>query len=235
MIEARELCKYYGKVNAVKSVSFAIQPGEIVGLLGPNGAGKTTTMRMLTTFIAPSSGTATIAGFDIQKDAARVRKEIGYLPETPPLYPELSVREYLSFCAKIRGVARKAVKLAVDSVIERCVLGPVCDRLCLQLSRGYRQRVGLAQALVHNPGVIILDEPTAGLDPSQIVSTRQLIAEMRKDHTVVISTHILREVEETCTSAIIISNGRLVVQGSIAELTTSKSLEQCFLESVAGE
>ena len=151
MIEALELCKYYGKVNAVKSLSFAIKPGEIVGLLGPNGAGKTTTMRMLTTFIAPSSGTATIAGFDIQKDAARVRKEIGYLPESPPLYPEFSVREYLVFCAKVRGVAHKAVKSAVDSVIERCVLGPVSDRLCSQLSRGYRQRVGLAQALVHNP------------------------------------------------------------------------------------
>jgi ABC-2 type transport system ATP-binding protein len=235
MIEACELHKSYGEVAAVKGISFKVQAGEVVGLLGPNGAGKTTTMRMLTTFIPPSAGTALIAGCDVQKDAAGVRKLIGYLPETPPLYPDLKVREYLIFCAKIRGVQRRAVRASVDLVLERCALGNVALRLCGHLSRGYKQRVGLAQALVHNPRVVILDEPTAGLDPSQIVSTRQLIAELRKDHTVVISTHILREVEETCTSAIIIANGRLVVQGSIAELTAAKSLEQCFLESVTGD
>lgn len=232
MIEASELYKTYGEVQAVKGLSFMIQSGEVVGLLGPNGAGKTTTMRMLTTFIPPTSGTASIAGFDIRKNSAQVRRLIGYLPETPPLYLDLKVDEYLKFCARIRGVTRSELRLAVDSVIDRCSLQPVASQLCGHLSRGFKQRVGIAQALVHNPKVLILDEPTAGLDPSQIVSTRRLIADLRKDHTVVISTHILREVEETCTSAIILAKGRVVMQGSIAELTVEKSLEQCFLESV---
>ena len=235
MIEASGLSKSYGDVEAVKSLSFTIGKGEVVGLLGPNGAGKTSTMRMLTSYLPPSAGTAKVAGFDIRRDGEEVRRRIGYLPETPPLYPEMRVREYLFFMARIRGVASRAIRAAVDQVIERCILGEVEKRLCGELSRGFRQRVGLAQALVHKPEVIILDEPTSGLDPAQIISIRKLIRKLEGEHTVVLSTHILPEVSQTCSQAIIISGGRLVVQGPVAELTKKKSLEERFLEAVAGD
>lgn len=216
-------------------MNFSVAAGEVVGLLGPNGAGKTTTMRMLTTFLAPSSGTAVVAGYDINRRGAEVRKQIGYLPETPPLYPELRVVEYLRFVAKIKGVARREVDARVGEVLERCLLTDVEKRLCSQISKGYRQRVGIAAALVHRPKVIILDEPTSGLDPAQIIEIRALIRDLRKEHTVILSTHILPEVAETCTRVIIVAGGRVVVEGQIAELTAEKSLEERFLEAVASD
>ena len=233
MIEVENLSKRYADFAAVKGLSFRIDAGEVVGLLGPNGAGKTTTMRMLTTILAPSAGTARIDGFDIAKQAAEVRARIGYLPEIPPLYPELRVREYLTFVGKIRGVKPKALRARVDEMIAQCALTTVASKLCSQLSRGFRQRVGLAQALIHNPPVIILDEPTSGLDPAQIIEIRNVIAGLRGNHTVVLSTHILPEVSQTCSRVVIIANGQIVVQGKLEELTVSHTLEERFLEAVS--
>lgn len=235
MIEVFQLSKSYGDLHAVSELTFQIGKGEVVGLLGLNGAGKTTTMRMLTTYLPPSSGTAKIAGFDIRTQADDVRRSIGYLPETPPLYPELRVREYLTFVAKIKGVTRSEVRSRVEETMERCALAKARDRLCGQLSKGYRQRVGIAQALVHKPPVIILDEPTSGLDPAQIIEIRQLIAELRHEHTVILSTHILQEVSQICSNVIIIAGGKLVTHGPLTELTREKSLEQRFLEAVTAE
>jgi ABC-2 type transport system ATP-binding protein len=235
MIEASGLCKNFDDIEAVRDISFTVEEGEVVGLLGPNGAGKTTTMRMLTTFQPPSSGTASVAGFDILRDPVEVRKNIGYLPETPPLYPELRVREYLEFAARIKGVERKAVKSRVDDLLGLCGLESAASRVCGHLSRGYRQRVGIAQALVHNPKVIILDEPTSGLDPVQILEVRRLIAELREEHTVILSTHILQEVAETCSRVLIISQGRISLQGSLEDLVKDRSLEEAFLKAVAGD
>jgi len=235
MIEAKGLVKRYGAVEAVCGLDFSIPDGQVVGLLGPNGAGKTTTMRMLTTFLPPSGGTAKVAGFDIRKDAQAVRKNIGYLPETPPLYLELTVKEYLRFVAKIKGVAKSAIPSAIDRMVDKCGLSGVYTRLCGQLSKGYRQRVGLAQALIHEPKVIILDEPTSGLDPAQIIEIRSLIRELREKHTVVLSTHILPEVAETCTHVIVISRGKIQVEGPLAELTQNKTLEERFLEAVSAD
>ena len=235
MIEAVNLYKRYGEVEAVRGVRFRIEDGEVVGLLGPNGAGKTTTMRMLTTFLPPSEGTAIVAGFDIRKDAESVRRNIGYLPESPPIYLELSVREYLTFVAKIKGIPRKLVRASVDEMVQQCGLEDVHKRLCGQLSKGYRQRVGLAQALIHRPKVIILDEPTSGLDPAQIIEIRSLIRGLKGKHTVVLSTHILPEVAETCSRVIVISKGKITVEGALADLTKDKSLEERFLEAVAVE
>ena len=232
MIEAQQLSKRFGEVEAVKELSFLIQSREVVGLLGPNGAGKTTTMRLLTTFLPPTSGTARVAGFDVCRQADEVRRNIGYLPESPPLYPEMRVREYLTFVAKIKGVAQ--VSRAVDEVMEQCFLTEVTQRLCSQISRGFRQRVGLAGAIVHKPAVIILDEPTSGLDPAQILDIRRLIRGLRAQHTVVLSTHILQEVSETCSRVIIISRGSIVVEGPLDELTAGQTLEERFLEAVSG-
>lgn len=235
MIETVELSKRYGNFVAVREVSFSIPTGEVVGLLGPNGAGKTTTMRMLTTFLPPTSGTATVAGFDLLREPEQVRKSIGYLPETPPLYPELRVRDFMNFVAKLKGLSGTAMTAAVNESIERCGLSSVTGKLCGQLSRGYRQRVGIAQALVHKPPVIILDEPTSGLDPTQIIEIRKLIADLKGGHTVVLSTHILSEVTETCSRAIIVAHGQVVVQGPLTELTRDRTLEQRFLEAVSDD
>jgi len=235
MIEASELSKSYGSIAAVRGITFKIPDGEVVGLLGPNGAGKTTTMRMLTTFLPASGGTAKVAGYDVRKNALDVRRIIGYLPENPPLYPEMQVGEYLTFVAKIKGVARKQVKPFVEEALEQCFLTDVRRRLCSQLSKGYRQRVGLAQAIVHKPKVIILDEPTSGLDPAQIIEIRKLIGSLKGKHTVVLSTHILSEVTETCSGAIIIARGTIACQGTLAELTQNGSLEQRFLKAVSAE
>ncbi len=232
MIETKNLSKHYGQFEAVKNLTFSLNQGEIVGLLGPNGAGKTTTMRMLTTFLAPSAGSAVVAGFDICKQPDLVRKNIGYLPETPPLYLELRVKEYLSFVAKLKGVSGPEVSKSVDEVIERCFLNDVTNKLCGHLSKGYRQRVGLAQAIVHKPAVIILDEPTSGLDPAQIIEIRKLIRELGEDHTVILSTHILPEVSETCSSVIIIANGEVASSGTIEELTQDGTLEEKFLSAI---
>ncbi len=233
MIEVKDLYKRYGAVEAVRGVSFRIDDGQVVGLLGPNGAGKTTTMRMLTTFLPPTAGSATVAGFDIRRQSDEVRRNIGYLPETPPLYLELTVKEYLRFVARIKGVPGKQIPEAVNRMVDRCGLKDVYNRLCGQLSRGYRQRVGLAQALIHQPKVIILDEPTSGLDPAQIIEIRTLIRELKGKHTVVLSTHILPEVAETCSRVIVIARGRISIAGELAALTKDKTLEERFLEAVA--
>ena len=235
MLEAESLSKSYGDFEAVQELSFSIPEGEVVGLLGPNGAGKTTTMRMLTTFIPPSSGSARVAGFDIAKQSAEVRKNIGYLPETPALYPEMRVTEFLRFVGKIKGIPSKVLSSRIEEMLERCILSEVKNKLCANLSRGFRQRVGLASAIIHKPKVIILDEPTSGLDPAQIIEIRKLIRSLGDDHTVILSTHILPEVAETCTQAIIIARGRLVVRGTLEELTKERGLEERFLEAVAGE
>lgn len=235
MLELINLSKKYSANSfAVNDLSFKVEEGSVVGLLGPNGAGKTTTMRMLTTFLPPTSGTALVAGYDILKQGNLVRENIGYLPETPPIYPELNVREYLTFVAKVKGV-KSNIEQAVDEVVQSCGLKEMQKKLCGQLSKGYRQRVGLAHALVHKPKVIILDEPTSGLDPAQIIEIRQLIKGLEGKHTVILSTHILPEVAETCSKVIIIAHGRMKVQGDLKELTKEKSLEQRFLEVVSSE
>ncbi len=235
MIEVKNLCKSYGEYVAVTDVSFTAQKGQIVGFLGPNGAGKTTTIRMLSTYLPPSSGTAVVAGFDVLREADQVRRRIGYLPENPPLYGEMTVREYLKFVGEIKGVPRAKLSEKIDEVMERCFVSDVRNKLCQHLSRGYRQRVGLAQAIIHEPEVIILDEPTSGLDPKQIIEIRQLIKSLGKDHTVLLSTHILPEVSMVCNKVVIISRGRVVMESMLADLTREKTLEQVFLESVSRE
>ena len=232
MIQAVHLQKRFGAVAAVRDVSFTARKGDVVGFLGPNGAGKTTTLRMLTTYLAPSGGSAQVAGFDVVRESDEVRRRIGYLPENPPLYGELTVEEYLSFVARIKGVAPERTAAAVDRVLEQCVLGSVRRRLCAQLSRGFRQRVGIAQAIVHAPDVVILDEPTSGLDPQQITQIRDLIAGLARDHTVMLSTHILAEVTMVCTNVVIVHEGRVVHAGSLPELLQRRSLEETFLECV---
>lgn len=235
MIEVNNLSKSYGDYKAVSDVTFSADKGQVVGFLGPNGAGKTTTIRMLATYLPPSSGKATIAGFDVVSQADEVRKRIGYLPENPPLYPEMTVREYLKFIAEIKGVARAGMNEKIDSVMERCFIADVRNKLCQHLSRGYRQRVGLAQAIIHDPSVIILDEPTSGLDPKQIIEIRQLIRSLGETHTVLLSTHILPEVSMVCNKVVIINRGRVVIESMLNQLTREKDLEQIFLESVSRE
>ena len=235
MIEVEGISKNYGDYIAVSNISFSASKGQIVGFLGPNGAGKTTTIRMLATFLPPSSGTARLAGFDILTQPDLVRQNIGYLPENPPLYGEMTVSEYLHFVAEIKGVPRASVKSRVGEVLERCFIADVKGKLCQHLSRGYRQRVGLAQAIIHDPKVIILDEPTSGLDPKQIIEIRQLIKSLAESHTVILSTHILPEVSMVCTKVVIISKGRVVMESDMGDLTREKSLEQVFLDSVSKE
>lgn len=235
MIEVNNLSKSYGDYKAVSDVTFSATKGQIVGFLGPNGAGKTTTIRMLATYLPPSAGKATIAGFDVVSQADEVRKRIGYLPENPPLYPEMTVREYLKFIAEIKGVPRVEMRERIDSVMERCFVADVRNKLCQHLSRGYRQRVGLAQAIIHEPSVIILDEPTSGLDPKQIIEIRQLIRSLGESHTVLLSTHILPEVSMVCNKVVIINRGRVVIESMLNQLTREKDLEQIFLESVSRE
>jgi ABC-2 type transport system ATP-binding protein len=218
MISVKELTKKYSGNLAVDHISFEVQKGEVVGFLGPNGAGKTTTMRMLTCFLPPSEGTATVAGFDVLEKPLEVKKRIGYLPETPPLYPEMDTEEYLKFVGRLKGLSKSELLERVDYVCERCSIGEVKKKLLGKLSKGYRQRVGLAQAIIHNPDVLILDEPTAGLDPKQINETRELIRSLAGDHTIVLSTHILPEVEQTCEKVIIINKGKLITTDSVENL-----------------
>jgi ABC-2 type transport system ATP-binding protein len=218
MITVNALTKRYARNTAVDQISFEVQKGRIVGFLGPNGAGKTTTMRMLTCFLPPTAGTATVAGFDILDHPLEVKRRIGYLPETPPLYPEMRVGEYLNFVGKLKGLSGSTLRERVDYVCERCNIVDVRKKGTGKLSKGYRQRVGLAQAIIHNPDVLILDEPTAGLDPKQINETRTLIRSLAGDHTIILSTHILPEVEQTCQEVIIINKGRLVATDSVENL-----------------
>ena len=219
MIKVEGLTKRYGRNVAVDNISFGVQKGQIVGFLGPNGAGKTTTMRVLTCFLPPTAGTAEVAGYDVLAAPMEVKRRIGYLPETPPLYPEMEVIEYLVFVGRLKGIGKTDLARRVDEVIERTAIGDVRTKLLGRLSKGYRQRVGLAQALIHNPDVLILDEPTAGLDPKQIIETRQLIRGLAGDHTIILSTHILPEVEQTCEQVVIISKGKLVATDSVQNLT----------------
>lgn len=219
MIKVEGLTKRYARTVAVDNISFEVEKGQIVGFLGPNGAGKTTTMRVLTCFLPPTSGHATVAGFDVLENPMEVKKRIGYLPETPPLYPEMEVVEYLKFVGRLKGIASRELMTRVEEVMKRCAVIDVRSKLISKLSKGYRQRVGLAQAIIHNPDVLILDEPTSGLDPKQIIETRELINSLAGDHTIILSTHILSEVEHSCERVIIISQGKLAAIDSVANLT----------------
>ena len=234
MIKVKDLTKRYARTVAVDQISFEVVKGQIVGFLGPNGAGKTTTMRMLTCFLPPSAGTATVAGFDVLEQPLEVKKRIGYLPETPPIYPEMETVEYLRFVGKLKGLAGAALQKRVDYVSERCAIADVKTKLLGKLSKGYRQRVGLAQAIIHNPDVLILDEPTAGLDPKQINETRDLIKDLAGEHTIILSTHILPEVEQTCEQVIIINKGKLVATDSVRNLQARARGAESVLLEVAG-
>jgi ABC-2 type transport system ATP-binding protein len=219
VIEVENLTKFYGSHPAIQDVSFRVEKGEIVGFLGPNGAGKTTTMRILTGFLPASGGEARVAGFDVFQDSIQARQHIGYMPETVPLYPEMTVREYLDFYGQIRRVPQRSQR--INTVADMCSLGDVIDNRIGRLSKGYRQRVGLAQAILHNPDVLILDEPTVGLDPRQIIDVRQLIRNLAGDHTVILSTHILPEVSMICQRVLIINQGNIVAEDTPDRLKAS--------------
>jgi ABC-2 type transport system ATP-binding protein len=223
MIQVEHLTKYYGSLKAIEDVSFRVEPGEILGFLGPNGAGKTTTMRILAGFFPATEGTAQVAGFDVFSQPLEAKSRVGYLPENPPVYTEMTVDSYLRFVARINGVKSSSIAERVSYVKERCGLLKEGDRLIQHLSKGYRQRVGVAQALVHNPEVLILDEPTIGLDPKQIIEVRGLIKSLGGDHTVILSTHILPEVSMTCERVIIINNGKIVAVDTPENLTRQLS------------
>ena len=218
MVEVKDLCKNYGPVSAIDRVSFSLKKGDVVGFLGPNGAGKSTTMKIITGFMAPTSGVAKIDGFDVFEYPIEVKKRIGYLPETPPVYTDMFVRDYLEYVAQLKKVENSRLKSLVDSAIEKTHLQSVANRLIGVLSKGFRQRVGIAQALVSHPEVLILDEPTVGLDPKQVSEIRDLIKKLRGEHTIILSTHILSEVQAVCDRAIIINKGRIVAEDSIANL-----------------
>lgn len=234
MILVRELTKAYGQTLAVDHISFEVPRGQIVGFLGPNGAGKSTTLKILTCYLPPTSGGATVNGFDIFHQSEQVREHLGYLPENVPLYTEMKVREYLDFRGRLRKMPRGERQKRIDYVLDRCWLKPVQQKTIGHLSKGYRQRVGLADALLHNPAVLILDEPTVGLDPAQIRETRKLIKDLAGHHTVVLSTHILPEVEATCDRAIVIAAGKIVAQGSPEELRASRRLTARVLVECRG-
>ena len=236
MIEVQGLTKRYGPVTAVDNVTFRVEAGEILGFLGPNGAGKTTTMRVITGYIPASEGKVVVAGHDVFDHPVEAKRRTGYLPETPPLYPDMTVREYLNFVARIKGVPRNEAKTRVDQVMRKTWVSDMSNRHCAKLSKGYRQRVGLAQAIIHNPDVLVLDEPTAGLDPKQIIETRQLIRELGGSHTIVLSTHILPEVSQTCQRVVIINKGRVVAVDTPENLTARlRGSETMFVQVVGPE
>jgi len=234
MIQVKNLIKRFGPVTAVDNISFDVGAGEIVGVLGPNGAGKTTTIRILTCFHPATSGSATVVGHDVFHESMEVRRNIGYLPESAPLYPEMRAREYLEFRARLHGMARGDREAALRRVTERCWLGEFIDRPIGQLSKGMRQRVGLADALIHDPKVLVLDEPTIGLDPTQIRETRELVKELGARHTILLSSHILHEVEQVCGRAIIIKSGRIVASGSPDELRQRVSASSPLIAEISG-
>ncbi|TAJ33345.1 MAG: ATP-binding cassette domain-containing protein [Nitrospirae bacterium] len=219
MIEAHNITKRYGDLTAIERVTFTVAKGEVLAFLGPNGAGKTTTMRILTCFMPATEGTARVAGFDCFEQPVEVKRRIGYLPETPPVYQELTVAEYLTFVGRIKGLGAADLRRGLDRVVERLSLGDVRHRLIANLSRGYRQRVGLAQALLHDPPVLILDEPTVGLDPKQIIEIRELIKSLAGSHTVILSTHILPEATAVCQRVVIINRGRIVAEDTPERLS----------------
>jgi len=218
MIEVQNLSKSYGGILAIQDLSFQVNKGEVVGFLGPNGAGKSTTMKIITGFMAPSSGQAIVCGFDVFENPIEVKKRIGYLPETPPVYMDMKVRDYLKYVAELKGVEKSKLEKNVANAVEKTQLGSVEKRLIHNLSKGFRQRVGIAQALVSDPEVLILDEPTVGLDPKQVSEIRDLIKELRGHHTIILSTHILPEVQATCERIVIIHKGKIVAQDSLSNL-----------------
>jgi gliding motility-associated transport system ATP-binding protein len=235
VIEVQHLTKRYGRVVAVNDVSFRVERGEILGFLGPNGAGKTTTMRILTGYMPATEGKAIVAGFDVFEQPVEAKRRTGYLPETPPLYPDMTVHEYLDFVAKIKGVPGSERRQRIKDVMERTQVADMANRLTGKLSKGYKQRVGLAQALIHNPDVLILDEPTAGLDPRQIIETRSLIKQLAGDHTIIISTHILPEVSQTCQRVVIINQGHVVAVDTPDNLTARmRGSETLYVQVDAG-
>lgn len=235
MIEVQGLTKRFGAHTAVDNISFSVQQGEIVGFLGPNGAGKTTTMRVLTGYFPATNGRATVAGYDVAREPLQVKRHVGYLPESVPLYTEMTVRAYLTYVARIKGVASSGRRAEIDRVLERCGLTDMRRRVIQHLSKGYRQRVGLAQALVGNPPVLVLDEPTVGLDPKQIIGIREMIRDLAREHTVLISTHILPEVAMICGRAIILNRGTVVAEKKLGEHESGESLEQLFLAAISTE
>jgi ABC-2 type transport system ATP-binding protein len=235
VIEVQHLTKRYGRVTAVEDVSFRVERGEILGFLGPNGAGKTTTMRILTGYMPATEGKAIVAGFDVFDQPVEAKRRTGYLPETPPLYPDMTVAEYLTFVARIKGVPSNERLQRIRGVMERTRIADMANRMCSKLSKGYKQRVGLAQALIHNPDVLILDEPTAGLDPKQIIETRQLIKALAGDHTIILSTHILPEVSQTCQRVVIINKGHVVAVDTPDNLTARlRGNETMYVQVDAG-
>ncbi len=233
MIEVANLSKRYGDLSAIRDVSFTAARGQILGFLGPNGAGKTTTMRIITGFLPATTGTVRVEGFDVFEQSTEVRRRIGYLPENPPLYNDMGVGPYLRFVARLKGMSRGDIAAALDRVLETCGLTAVRDRLLGHLSKGFRQRVGLAQALIHDPPVLVLDEPTIGLDPRQIIDIRTLIKTLGGKHTVVLSTHILPEVSQVCDKVVIINDGYIVVDDQLANLTRTRTLEEVFIDSIS--
>ncbi len=230
MIEVEGLTKRYRDFTAVEDITFRVEPGEIVAFLGPNGAGKTTTMRILTGYLPATEGKVAVCGFDVFEKPMEVKRRIGYLPEQPPVYNDMRVTEYLKFVAKIKGVPRRERNDAMDRVIQRCALSDVSDRIIGKLSKGYKQRVGLAQAMIHDPEVLILDEPTIGLDPKQIIEIREMIKSLSGGHTIILSTHILQEVTMICQRVLIISQGQIVADDTLENLTAEDSLESQFLK-----
>jgi ABC-2 type transport system ATP-binding protein len=233
MIEVANLSKRYGDLAAIRDVSFTASDGQILGFLGPNGAGKTTTMRIITGFMPATAGTVRVDGFDVFEQSTEVRRRIGYLPENPPLYNDMTVDGFLRFVARLKGMGRVDIAAALERVVETCGLAGVRDRLLGHLSKGFRQRVGLAQALIHDPPVLVLDEPTIGLDPKQIIEIRRLIRTLGGKRTVVLSTHILPEVSQVCDKVVIINDGRIVVEDTLANLTRGRSLEEVFIEAIS--
>jgi ABC-2 type transport system ATP-binding protein len=235
MIEVRELTKRYGDLVAVDRVSFTARKGEVVGFLGPNGAGKTTTMRIITGFLPATHGTVKVENFDIFDDSYEVRKRTGYLPENPPIYADMTVTSYLQFVGRIKGIPRAELNDKIDRAVQRCGLTEVTRRVLGHLSKGFRQRVGLAQAIIHEPSVLVLDEPTIGLDPRQIVDIRALVRELAAERTVILSTHILQEVAQICQKVVIINHGRIVVEEEIGTLTQGATLEEVFMRYISSE
>lgn len=234
-ITVENLTKMYGSQKAVDDISFQVKTGEILGFLGPNGAGKSTTMKIISCFISPSKGSVQLDGFDIKKHSEEVRRRIGYLPENNPLYTDMSIFDYLHMSAALQNVPEKEIPGRIKQMVDVCGLGPECHKNINELSKGFRQRVGLAQALIHDPDVLILDEPTTGLDPNQIVEIRSLIKEIGKEKTVMLSSHILKEVEATCDRILIISKGKLVADGSTEELKARSSGTNRLLLQIEGE
>ena len=232
LIEVEHLSRYFGKLIAVDNINFTVKKGEVLGFLGINGAGKTTTMQMLSGGLAPSLGSIKINGVDILREPLLAKRSIGYLPDTPPLYKDLSVREFLFYCGQLHAIPKSDINLALDKVLIRCGLTSVTNRLIAHLSKGFQQRIGIAQAIIHNPDVIILDEPTVGLDPLQIIEIRELIRELRQDHAVILSTHILTEVHETCTHLQIINQGKLIAKERVDSITQSMNESSLIIKTV---